>query len=347
MKFKNNFLIGSLLILFLISTVNAHANLELSPTTVWFNISNMLPGDSVSKTVILSNTGDRQINNIVLYAEFINYCTGIEPNDYCNTNPNLTDVLILNLNGINSRITNLENGINLGLSLNSGQSKTLNLKILFDPDAENEYQATSAEITFLFVATETEEEPSPRRRRRDTSGGGIPIVSSKPKPSCFDGIRNCPDGLCEEGIDCGGSCKPCLTCYDGIQNQGETGIDCGGPCEPCEPIIEPQYIRKCSAGYVWLYNVETGEYHEIIEKCKFGCNRSTGWCITLMPSTTTTTTTTTIPTTTTTIPEEIPDYMSFILIILLLILLLILILLHGTRKGDKKKDDKKSLQNST
>ncbi|MEM4244818.1 MAG: hypothetical protein QXR60_01255 [Candidatus Nanoarchaeia archaeon] len=23
------------------------------------------------------------------------------------------------------------------------------------------------------------------------------------------------------------------TCYDGIQNQGETGIDCGGPCTPC------------------------------------------------------------------------------------------------------------------
>jgi len=26
------------------------------------------------------------------------------------------------------------------------------------------------------------------------------------------------------------------TCYDGIQNQGETGIDCGGPCAPCVTV---------------------------------------------------------------------------------------------------------------
>jgi hypothetical protein len=30
-------------------------------------------------------------------------------------------------------------------------------------------------------------------------------------PSCFDGIENCHDGGCEEGIDCGGPCKPCPT----------------------------------------------------------------------------------------------------------------------------------------
>lgn len=29
------------------------------------------------------------------------------------------------------------------------------------------------------------------------------------------------------------------TCYDGIQNQGETGIDCGGPCAPCPPPPPP------------------------------------------------------------------------------------------------------------
>ena len=27
--------------------------------------------------------------------------------------------------------------------------------------------------------------------------------------------------------------KPCPTCNDGVQNQGETGIDCGGPCTTC------------------------------------------------------------------------------------------------------------------
>jgi len=35
------------------------------------------------------------------------------------------------------------------------------------------------------------------------------------------------------GVDCGGPCKPCPSCTDGIQNQGEEGIDCGGPCKPC------------------------------------------------------------------------------------------------------------------
>jgi len=29
------------------------------------------------------------------------------------------------------------------------------------------------------------------------------------------------------------------TCYDAIQNQGETGIDCGGPCGPCPAPKEP------------------------------------------------------------------------------------------------------------
>jgi len=89
-----------------------------------------------------------------------------------------------------------------------------------------------------------------------------------PCPSCEDGIQN--QG--EEGIDCGGPCKPCVTtsttsttttstisattssisttttsttstttttieiptCSDGIRNQGEEGIDCGGPCKPCK-----------------------------------------------------------------------------------------------------------------
>lgn len=29
------------------------------------------------------------------------------------------------------------------------------------------------------------------------------------------------------------------TCYDKMQNQGETGIDCGGPCLPCEKEVKP------------------------------------------------------------------------------------------------------------
>ena len=66
-----------------------------------------------------------------------------------------------------------------------------------------------------------------------SGGGGGGGVGGKPKPSCFDGIVNCHDGSCEEGVDCGGPCDPCMSCEDGIQNQGEEGVDCGGPCEPC------------------------------------------------------------------------------------------------------------------
>ena len=58
-------------------------------------------------------------------------------------------------------------------------------------------------------------------------------VGGSPAPTCNDGIQN---GT-ETGIDCGGSCDPCVTpptCNDGIQNGDETGVDCGGSnCDPC------------------------------------------------------------------------------------------------------------------
>jgi len=72
-----------------------------------------------------------------------------------------------------------------------------------------------------------------RYRSRGGGGGGGPAYVARIKPSCFDGIKNCHDGGCEEGIDCGGPCRACPSCSDGIQNQGETGVDCGGPCPPC------------------------------------------------------------------------------------------------------------------
>lgn len=67
-------------------------------------------------------------------------------------------------------------------------------------------------------------------------------------PSCFDKIKNCHDGGCEIGVDCGGPCGPCPTCSDGILNQGEQGIDCGGPCPwPC-PVEYPNRF-----GVLWIF----------------------------------------------------------------------------------------------
>ncbi len=63
-------------------------------------------------------------------------------------------------------------------------------------------------------------------------------------PNCEDGIKNCHDESCEILVDCGGPCKPCSTCSDELQNQGEEGIDCGGPCKPCQvekPVIKTPF----------------------------------------------------------------------------------------------------------
>lgn len=53
-------------------------------------------------------------------------------------------------------------------------------------------------------------------------------------PSCSDKIKNCHNDECEPVPDCGGPCKNCQSCSDGIKNQEELGVDCGGPCfEEC------------------------------------------------------------------------------------------------------------------
>ncbi|MBI2448695.1 cadherin repeat domain-containing protein [Candidatus Pacearchaeota archaeon] len=71
-------------------------------------------------------------------------------------------------------------------------------------------------------------------------------------PQCFDGIRNCHSGRCEILVDCGGPCKPCATCSDGIKNQNEQGIDCGGPCPfKCPEIEKPERIRFLGL-IIWL-----------------------------------------------------------------------------------------------
>ena len=74
-----------------------------------------------------------------------------------------------------------------------------------------------------------------------------------PKPTCFDGIKNCHNGACELLIDCGGPCIPCPTCSDGIKNQGEELIDCGGPCPICQ--IETPFYGKVTSFTILMYLV--------------------------------------------------------------------------------------------
>ncbi len=73
-------------------------------------------------------------------------------------------------------------------------------------------------------------------------------------PSCFDGIQN--QG--ETGVDCGGPCGACVSCFDGVQNQGELGVDCEGPCPTfCDPCSDP---NSCDG-------TELGLTHGIICGC--------------------------------------------------------------------------------
>ena len=70
-------------------------------------------------------------------------------------------------------------------------------------------------------------------------------------PTCYDGIQNCHDGLCELLVDCGGPCDACPSCSDGIKNQGEDGVDCGGPCPwQCEP--EVPLLERSNTIYIFL-----------------------------------------------------------------------------------------------
>ena len=47
--------------------------------------------------------------------------------------------------------------------------------------------------------------------------------------------------------------KPEETCFDGIKNQNEEGIDCGGVCKPCVELPAPKKVPLMKAFLIgWL-----------------------------------------------------------------------------------------------
>jgi hypothetical protein len=97
---------------------------------------------------------------------------------------------------------------------------------------------------------------------QDGNETGVDCGGICPKcPSCFDGIKNQD----EEEIDCGGVCNACPNCDDMIKNNGETGIDCGGTCIPCasptcvtaEGVLQ-MFIDNSNAG---TSNVQSASYY--------------------------------------------------------------------------------------
>jgi hypothetical protein len=71
-------------------------------------------------------------------------------------------------------------------------------------------------------------------------------------PTCEDNILNCHDDSCEVLVDCGGPCKACETCSDGIKNQNEKEIDCGGSCPQCVSTELPSFRQMIWFVYVSL-----------------------------------------------------------------------------------------------
>ena len=86
-------------------------------------------------------------------------------------------------------------------------------------------------------------------------------------PTCYDNIKNCHDNSCEILTDCGGPCKECPTCSDGIKNQGEDWIDCGGPCKPC-PMEYPKPPKcgdkKCEISELFGCRTDCGFFWFIV-----------------------------------------------------------------------------------
>lgn len=71
-------------------------------------------------------------------------------------------------------------------------------------------------------------------------------------PTCEDNIKNCHNSSCEVLVDCGGPCKVCETCSDGIKNQNEEDIDCGGSCPRCITTELPSFRLMIWFVYVSL-----------------------------------------------------------------------------------------------
>ncbi len=106
-------------------------------------------------------------------------------------------------------------------------------------DSAGNFNASSEYWVYLGTTTSTTTTTTRANGGGGGGGGGGGTNQAKPKVSCFDGLQN--QG--EKGVDCGGPCALCPSCDDGIQNQGERGIDCGGPCAACTTATTATTLR--------------------------------------------------------------------------------------------------------
>ncbi|MFH1721941.1 MAG: hypothetical protein ABH950_04985 [Candidatus Altiarchaeota archaeon] len=98
--------------------------------------------------------------------------------------------------------------------------------------------------------------------------------------NCFDGTRVQNESFdqsqkgnistrAEEGVDCGGFCRPCH-CLNGIRDESEIDVDCGGLCPVClssgdEPILTLKAPRNIT-------------YNSRMVELDYSFNKKAEWC---------------------------------------------------------------------
>ncbi|KFH05563.1 sushi domain (scr repeat) domain protein, partial [Toxoplasma gondii MAS] len=75
-------------------------------------------------------------------------------------------------------------------------------------------------------------------------------------------------------LECGG-CIQVPTCYDGFQNGDEEGVDCGGPCRPCHPC-SPSLFK--ALGEAYTITAGRGTQHGAVReiRCSEGFDKVAG-----------------------------------------------------------------------
>ncbi|MBN2014046.1 MAG: hypothetical protein JW778_02600 [Candidatus Altiarchaeota archaeon] len=117
--------------------------------------------------------------------------------------------IIINGGGVDSIPTTTSSSTTTSTSPTTTSSSTT----FFPTSSSTTFFPTSSSTTF-FPTSSTIIATTQVERRSDGGSSCCDKVGvlnvAKPKPTCFDGIKNCHDGSCEMGIDCGGPCRQCM-----------------------------------------------------------------------------------------------------------------------------------------
>jgi predicted transcriptional regulator with HTH domain len=187
MKMKK-ILAGILLVAVLVSLTGCakaenEVDISISPSSQAFIVSNMVPEDSVTNTITITNKGSLDVGGIKISIDLKSF-------DPVNDGSDLSEVLNLQLvydsydvtadvaNKLGDKVPpltmkELESGYALE-GVNRGESKDLQIMVTFDPYAGNEYKEDSVNVTFKFEAMAAPTPIHSRGGRRAHSSNSTP-----------------------------------------------------------------------------------------------------------------------------------------------------------------------------